>query len=1013
MSNLKKILALVLALVMSFSLVTVSSAAYADLKDTDEVSAVYEEAVRVLSDMGIFKGDNLGNFNPKAPITRQEVAAMMYRVISGDVEDAYDGLYVEACKFDDGVASWAKGFVGYCANGGYVKGIGGNNFDPNGNISGTAVLAMILRAVGYDKNNEFTGPAWSDNVLSVATSLGVLENVDESVISLGKPATRELVAELIFRTMVKAQKVTYTPAFGYQTGNYNFTDNKTTIGYDTFELEKSGRVEIDQWGRPGYEWTYNCGEEYTAIAEAPLATYTTAVTECEISADAFRGTNKVVNAYINGNLHKTNNTATKFTIQANDQLSKLGGQGRLMEVYADRLVIIDTFLAQVVAVTPVIKDTAGHRISYAKLYLNIYDGVADAATDTVVLEKASDWDYVRGDMILLNTLTVDAAGTFTNEIFVDPTHNGHGDAIAFSSSSRLGAYTTVLGKAESFVGKQTSIYYFAGQHTVNGTTTPDAITYHLDQAGNSTANFTWYKDTYGNFIGSAMILDSYSYGVIRDIQWFTQNGSAGYAVANMVMMDGTVETKVIAGVYDDNDVVGTDSPALTYAFTTEGSLANKTVSTEITKNYQSWTGENLYQIRDNGNETFTLVDVDNQMVDTNSLYVKDADGGVNPNGTGNVSKNNAVVISSTMLVDSNTKFLFSYDADATYGYQHVFTAYTGFHTIPTYTGATVDYVDLNGDNRAEYVYVLGTPAAAKALGMFYMTTNSHTQVLSDENGLVKAYVLTGYLNGVEGSIQITNDAAGAERVQAMLNDWTANNKNALFQVEFTNGRATAVALVANDATADTLLATAGYTWDLKYITMGADEVIRYTGDTKANAVDTTYTQAYYNGDVLTVTSDNGTGTPTVVVYDIVEGATRVMGELIAGKTYGTGYTVHVVYDTATADKDVTEIYVFANPSTPNNGSPALTNSITIAQIGHTISGQIANSGAIATVAYEYKLLNGSVWATWALDANTTTGPLAGTTLTNLGAAQVYEVRAVGYSAGGSVGCVSNSVYLQF
>ena len=54
---MKKLLALVLALVMSMSLVTISNA---DFKDADKID--YNEAVDVMNAVGVFVGDEKGNF---------------------------------------------------------------------------------------------------------------------------------------------------------------------------------------------------------------------------------------------------------------------------------------------------------------------------------------------------------------------------------------------------------------------------------------------------------------------------------------------------------------------------------------------------------------------------------------------------------------------------------------------------------------------------------------------------------------------------------------------------------------------------------------------------------------------------------------------------------------------------------------------------------------------------------------------------------------------------------------
>ena len=65
---MKKLLALVLALVMSMSLVTISNAAF---KDADSID--YKEAVEVMNAVGVFVGDEKGNFNAKENLTRRSV----------------------------------------------------------------------------------------------------------------------------------------------------------------------------------------------------------------------------------------------------------------------------------------------------------------------------------------------------------------------------------------------------------------------------------------------------------------------------------------------------------------------------------------------------------------------------------------------------------------------------------------------------------------------------------------------------------------------------------------------------------------------------------------------------------------------------------------------------------------------------------------------------------------------------------------------------------------------------
>ena len=251
---MKKLLAMVLALVMTLSLAVSANAAFKDVKDIDET---YAESAAVLNGLGVFKGyeekDGTFSFQPKNAITRAEVAAIVYRIYTGDVKDAYVKNYETYNKFGDMAgAGWAKGYIGYCANAALVKGYPNGTFVPSGKVTGYEVLAMILRAVGYDQKNEFTGADWALHVAEIAERQGILDNVKG--VDLNAPATREVVAELLFQS-INVPMVTYTAAFGYQ--NVNLTADKKdsilakneTLGSKNFELDRvTGYVTANDYG---------------------------------------------------------------------------------------------------------------------------------------------------------------------------------------------------------------------------------------------------------------------------------------------------------------------------------------------------------------------------------------------------------------------------------------------------------------------------------------------------------------------------------------------------------------------------------------------------------------------------------------------------------------------------------------------------------------------------------------------------------------------------------------------
>ncbi len=237
MRNLKKILALVLALVMSLSLMATASA---DFSDADQITESYQQAVNVLNGVKVFQGyDNGATFQPKGDITRAEVAAIIYRISTGDVTDAQKDIYTAwngDGKLSDVTTGWYAGYVNFCSNAGYIKGYPDGTFKAGNKVTGYEVLAMILRAVGYGRNGEFSGSRWAITVGSLAETLGITKNVVEP---LGSPATREMVAEILFRAIfTETQK--YNALYMYEGTGTNLAAN---LG-----LEKvSGVVTANKW----------------------------------------------------------------------------------------------------------------------------------------------------------------------------------------------------------------------------------------------------------------------------------------------------------------------------------------------------------------------------------------------------------------------------------------------------------------------------------------------------------------------------------------------------------------------------------------------------------------------------------------------------------------------------------------------------------------------------------------------------------------------------------------------
>ena len=474
---MKKLLAMVLALVMTLSLAVSANA----LKADEKINEDYAEAVAVLDGMGVFKGYEDGSFKPENKITRAEVATIIYRIYTADVaKNDKSGLYATYNKFSDMAgAGWAAGYIGYCANAEFVKGYPDGTFKPSGNVTGYEVLAMILRAVGYDKNGEFTGADWALNVAKYAEQLGILKNVAKTT-DLSAPATRELVSELLFRA-IQSPMVTYTAAFGYQNVGLNGdTDNKlfknnVSLGKKNFDLEK--KETADKFGRPTITWKYNTGDEETVIAVKPLATFTEPAKNCEVYDESGLAKDTKLDVYTNS--AKKDGT---YVIADNKDDSKQAMQGRLTEVYKDRLVNVDTFLAEVEKAVAEKTDAKGHVTKAYVLVDEIY-GFEGKFDDKFV---TSD-EFKADDMVLVTV----ADGKIQSMVKAENK--------AATLTKIKGNYKTitkvadVMGLDKEDVKTTNTAAYMGGLDIL---------------ALGSTYNF--YFDTYGNVIGADELASNYA-----------------------------------------------------------------------------------------------------------------------------------------------------------------------------------------------------------------------------------------------------------------------------------------------------------------------------------------------------------------------------------------------------------------------------------------------------------------------------------------------------------------------
>ena len=241
MRNLKKFLALVLAMMMVFSLMITANAATGSFDDSKDVIDEFVEAVEVMNGTGIMVGDGSGNFNPEGELTRAEAVVIMYHIITGDVENEKEGLTVGYGEYEDVPANeWYAGYVGFCTNAGIIQGDGEGHFFPYSKVTGYEMLAMLLRAIGYKELSVFSGTDWRMQVASGATSLRILDNVNATRYrgNLGAPARRQTVAEMTFQTIQKPQSINGSTTSWTAVGGQLTVVTNETLAEKWFGLKK-------------------------------------------------------------------------------------------------------------------------------------------------------------------------------------------------------------------------------------------------------------------------------------------------------------------------------------------------------------------------------------------------------------------------------------------------------------------------------------------------------------------------------------------------------------------------------------------------------------------------------------------------------------------------------------------------------------------------------------------------------------------------------------------------------
>lgn len=764
MKNLKKVLALVLAVVMIMGVVSVASAK--TYKDADaEAFKNYADAIDALSSLNILDGFEDGEFKADRTFNRAQAAKIVAIVhnaaTNGKIkgQDAISALYSNAQNpFVDCNTSWALPYINYCRITGLADGMTATTYAPKRELTGVQWLKLMLTTLNFDTAKEgYTGTGWDVNVLNRANEVGLTAGLADDWKAIA-PIKRGEAAQILYNALTK-----YLVEYGQKVKN-NYVDDKTLGKYYNYsfisneQVAKSGYTlggkmgisitrTTDSFRRPGYTWSY--GSWAAFYMDKPLNSYTTAVTACDIlKNDIGIGETSTTPVALNGYYKADTTGDTKASVLkvdgktvANTALNyfavdgfkytdvtlvhdrnkacqniggtkwtnvQFGGQGDLTQVFKTEdgyvITVIHTFLAEVKSVAK------NNKYSHA---------IPESATVTVWMQNAAEASAFNNDppytpyepnpetAQVKAVTTVDyAVGT---KVLVEL--SGKKDETTNYRSyytwdvAADAAQATIVAAADSKTGKLTgaSNAAYAESVSIDGTKYPGACRFVLGE--DEAMKFANYGKNF------TFYFDTYG-NVIGCTEPTT---AASYVVMNKIYAEHTGGDFVIKA--DLYDLDGKKIEAATIA--QAGSFDGAKDGYDYAGNYVDYTNMSFQQA--GGNYVFVNAKHNDPKL-LNALYSYT----VNDKGVYTLTW---VGVYEAMAGFSRLEGKYTHTAKLAYIYDNTvsnltaavklsesskivvksvggeWTSYTGYTALPALTAAYVDYLDNDGDGYADIVYL--------------------------------------------------------------------------------------------------------------------------------------------------------------------------------------------------------------------------------------------------------------------------------------------------------------------
>ena len=745
---MKKFLSLVLALVMTMSLVTVSAGAK-DFTDSSKIN--YSEAVDVLSEAKVIDGYADGAFNPSNTLTRGAAAKIICNLILGPTTAS--ALVADAAPYKDVPTNHTfAGYIAYCQKEGIISGYADGTFKPANSLTGYAFMKMLLGALGYKAEQEgYTGPNWSIQVAKRALNIGLDDDLVGEFNGV-KAVNREEACLYAFNTL-KATMVEYDKNSTVTVGNITIKDTSSAkemanTGKTDGNIDKDGKMQFaekyftdlkkndstDDFMRPATQWKIKA-EEVGKYTDTPDLTYTKKVESGDIYKDLDLGDTiaaKNVSVYVNGE----EATAAEVAIKKGSEDAigdKTGskGNGVLTEVFYDKdddSVIITQIVTYVGEINKTVKATA-KKDAYVVLTPET------SANGNVTVPMAQDKSRY-------SKLEYE-----TDEKFEDDTYVLYTYSFKENEVESVVAAEKVEGYVSKTINKTNDLDQNNGM-TIAGTDYKMSKANAGDALGNVSVknDYTVYLDQYGYIIYVEEIKEIGNYALLLAT---ANKGSFIGDKAQLLLTDGTTKFVTTDENYHSGSKAIADNTIVTFRENSDGTYTLKAV----TKNGGT---------KENGNNATTFV----MKNDKAGIVIE------------TVSSKDTVVTANSASVFVVADKLTGSTIPASFADIDDWTSYTGIKNAPSVSGGSVKvYYYCKSNSMVTVMFVVPNSAATvedDAKNSVFFAKESVSDLIHDEDGDYFEY--NAIVDGKITTVKVKDTATNAAKLNGLYKNYSTNNK---------------------------------------------------------------------------------------------------------------------------------------------------------------------------------------------------------------------------------------------